>query len=59
VSISSIFYGQILLKHIPKAQKDSHVVSIFLHLGSSKAKAADKMFVKVTSSPTFQEQLIA
>jgi len=40
---------QLLLKKIPKAQKDSEVISaFFLLLGSACAKAAHKMLLNFT-----------
>jgi len=40
-------YPQLLLTQIPKAQKDSQVISVFFALlGSLRAKAARKMLVK-------------
>jgi hypothetical protein len=44
VSISSIFYEQLLHLHIPKVQKDSYVQQLFAHLGS----ACINMFMKST-----------
>jgi hypothetical protein len=46
VSISSIFYEQLLLPQIPKAQKNSQ--AFFALLGSASIKALSKMLVKLT-----------
>jgi hypothetical protein len=49
-SISPTFYTHLLHVQIPKAQKDSLVISVFfVLLGSSRAKAAHKTLAKLTS----------
>ncbi len=48
-SISLTFYEQLLHAHIPKAQKDNQVISVFFHfLGSACIRAVHKMLVKTT-----------
>jgi len=47
--ISLSFYVQLLLTHIPKAQKNTVKLSLFFtFLGSACVKAAHKMLVKST-----------
>jgi len=46
--ISPTFYTQLLCAQIPKAQKDSQVITVFLRLGSAQAKAAHKTLAKMT-----------
>ncbi len=47
VSISSTFYKQLLRLQIPKVQKDSQVISLYLS-GSLYTKAAYRMLKKLT-----------
>jgi len=49
VSVSPTFYKQLLRVQIPKAQKDSLVTSVILHLWDLGAqKLHENMFVKST-----------
>jgi len=42
-------FAQLLRTQIPKAQKDSQVISVFFHFGDMRApKAAHIMLVKLT-----------
>jgi len=48
VSISPTFYVQFLQAQIPKAQKYSQAISIFLLLGSAGVKGEHEMLMKLT-----------
>jgi len=48
VSISATIYGQLLCSQIPKAHKNSQVVSLFALLGSVHVKAAHRTLMKFT-----------
>jgi len=52
-SISSTIFEQLLRVQIPKAQKDSQVISLFALLGYLCEKAAHKMLMKLTKGVNF------
>jgi len=49
VSIAPTFYVPLLHAEIPKVQKYSQAVSLFMPLGSARVKPARKMLMKLTT----------
>jgi len=56
VAISSTFYEKLLRKQIPKAQKDSQVVSLFAFSGSVFIKSAYKHVGEIDPRPLFKRR---
>jgi len=54
-----MFYEQLLGTQIPKAQKDSQVVSLFALSGSVRAKAARGTLMKLTPGADFFAQKLS
>jgi len=52
-SFSSTFYDQLLHAQIPKAQKDSQVISLFALSGSGRLKATRRTLMKLTSGTLY------
>jgi len=52
---SCVNFTKVLCAQIPKAQKDSQVISVFVFLGSPRVKVARKMLVKWTHGPLMKK----